>query len=66
MKANSYSNGRYQLPADVVAYIDSGGYSATLKGGGKNCGPAIWPTPEMRAVGAPPYAAWCDFTFDIK
>ena len=57
---------REPIPAADVAPINTGGYIATFKGGGNNCGPTIWPTPEMRAAGAPPYAAYCDFTFDIR
>ena len=57
---------RAPIPAADVGPINFGGYFATFKGGGNNCGPPIWPTPEARALGAPPYAAWCDFTFDIR
>ncbi len=54
------------IPAGDVRPINGSGYFATFKGGGNNCGPPIWPTPEARALGAPPYAAWCDFTFNIQ
>ncbi len=57
---------REPVPAADMSYINTGGYFATFKGGGKNCGPPIWPTPELRATGTPPYAAYCDFTFDIR
>ena len=57
---------REPIPARGAGNINTNGYIATFKGGGNNCGPAIWPTPEMRAAGAPPYAAYCDFTFDIR
>ncbi len=36
------------------------GYHATFRPGA-NCGPARWPTPELRAAGLPPYAEWCEF-----
>ena len=39
------------------------GYHATFKPG-KNCGPARWPTPELRTAGLPPYAEWCEFVVD--
>ncbi len=57
---------REPIPANGVGNINLNGYFATFKGGGDNCGPPIWPTQEMRDLGAPPYAAWCDFTFDIQ
>ncbi len=57
---------REPIPANGVRNINFNGYFATFKGGGKNCGPPIWPTPEMKELGAPPYAAWCDFTFNIQ
>ncbi len=57
---------REPIPANGVRNINLNGYFATFKGGGKNCGPPIWPTPEMKELGAPPYAAWCDFTFNIQ
>ncbi len=44
----------------------SGYYFATFTPGGPNCGPATWPTPELQAAGQPPYAEWCDYTFDIR
>ncbi len=65
-RVNTCFPAREPAPADGVDSINGIGYIATFKGGGNNCGPAIWPTPEMRAAGAPPYAAWCDFTFDIR
>ncbi len=54
------------IPAGDVRPINDGGYFATFKGGGDNCGPPIWPTPEARALGTPPYATYCDFTFNIQ
>ena len=57
---------REGIPSTGAGNVNTNGYFATFKGGGKNCGPPIWPTPEQRALGAPPYAAWCDFTFDIR
>ncbi len=41
------------------------GYGATFRPAG-NCGPARWPTPELRAAGAPAYAEWCDVTVDVR
>ncbi len=57
---------REPIPSGNVANFNISGYFATFKGGGDNCGPPIWPTPEAREAGAPPYAAWCDFTFNIQ
>ncbi len=41
------------------------GYHATFKPGA-NCGPARWPTPELRAAGLPPYAEWCEFVVKAR
>ncbi len=41
------------------------GYVATFPPA-YNCGPARWPTPELQAANAPPYAEWCDVTVDVR
>ncbi len=46
-------------------YLNSSGYAATFRPA-SNCGPGRWPTPELQAAGAPPYAEWCDVTVDVR
>ena len=41
------------------------GYTALLKPGA-DCGPAKWPTLDLRSAGAPAYAEWCDFGVNVK
>ncbi len=48
-----------------LSHINQNGYRATFAPG-KNCGPARWPTPEMRSRGHPAYAEWCDFTVEVR
>ncbi len=44
-----------------LSHINQNGYRATFAPR-RNCGPAKWPTTEMRSRGRPSYAEWCDFT----
>ncbi len=50
------------LSNEWIMYANVNGYDATFKPG-PNCGPAAWPTPELKAMFPDKgYAEWCDFT----
>ncbi len=58
-RCNSLKGG---LSNDWLTSANENGYDATFKPG-PNCGPAAWPTPELKArFPNKGYAEWCDFT----
>ncbi len=46
-------------------FLNAVGYVATFPSR-SHCGPPRWPTPELQAMGRPPYAEWCDVTVDVR
>ncbi len=52
-------------PPGFTFLANAAGYGATFWPN-SNCGPRSWPTPELKAAGAPAYAKWCDVTVDVR
>ncbi len=52
-------------PPGFAFVANEAGYGATFWPN-SNCGPRSWPTPELKAAGAPAYAKWCDVTVDVR
>ncbi len=53
------------LSKEWLRNANTNGYHATFKPG-PNCGPAAWPTPELKAMFPNNgYAEWCDFTVRV-